>query len=89
MANRDAAMDALAGPVARLKAAGVTAEAEVGVGDAKDVIVERASENDVALVVMASHGRIVPCYEARPPGTIPSLRARAGAGRKDHHSAST
>jgi nucleotide-binding universal stress UspA family protein len=50
-------MDALAAPIARLRAAGVTAQPEVGVGDAKSVIVERASEDDVALIVMASHGR--------------------------------
>jgi nucleotide-binding universal stress UspA family protein len=52
-----AAMDALAAPVGRLQSAGVTALAEVGVGNARDVIVERASEDNVAVVVMASHGR--------------------------------
>lgn len=52
-----AAMDALASPVVRLREAGVAAEPEVGVGDARDVIVERAGEQDVALVAMASHGR--------------------------------
>jgi nucleotide-binding universal stress UspA family protein len=50
-------MDYLAGRVARLRAAGVAAEPEVGVGDPRDVIVERAGEQDVALVTMASHGR--------------------------------
>src|SRR5918911_2615868 len=42
-----AAIDALAGPVARLQEAGVAATAEVGVGDPRDVIVERASEQDI------------------------------------------
>ena len=52
-----AAIDALAAPLGHLRAAGVAAEPEVGVGDARDVIVERAGEPDVALVAMASHGR--------------------------------
>jgi nucleotide-binding universal stress UspA family protein len=52
-----AAMDYLAGRVARLRAAGVAAEPEVGVGDPRDVIVERAGEQHVALLTLASHGR--------------------------------
>ena len=43
--------------VARLQAAGLPAESEVGNGDPKDVIAERADEADIAMIVMASHGR--------------------------------
>ncbi|HLH27050.1 MAG TPA: universal stress protein [Chloroflexota bacterium] len=56
-AEEAAASDALATHVARLRAAGVTADSEVGLGNAGDVIVERASEGDIVLIVMASHGR--------------------------------
>ncbi|HZU04337.1 MAG TPA: universal stress protein [Chloroflexota bacterium] len=52
-----AAMEELAGPEQRLRAAGVLTVREVGVGDPKAVIAERASEDDVAIIVMASHGR--------------------------------
>jgi nucleotide-binding universal stress UspA family protein len=51
------AIDALAPAVAQLRAAGLTADSEVGVGDPRTVIVERASASDIALTVMASHGR--------------------------------
>jgi len=51
------AMDGLAGAEDRLRAAGVPAVREVGIGNAQDVIVERAAEDDVAMIVMASHGR--------------------------------
>jgi nucleotide-binding universal stress UspA family protein len=50
-------MEELAGAEQRLKAAGVLVVREVGVGNAQDVIVARASEEDVAMIVMASHGR--------------------------------
>lgn len=56
-AEEAAAIDALAPVVGRLRAAGLACDSEVGVGDARDVIVERASEQDIAVVVMASHGR--------------------------------
>jgi nucleotide-binding universal stress UspA family protein len=56
-AEEAGAFDALAAPVARLQAAGVSATAEVGVGNARDGIVERANEADVVLILMASHGR--------------------------------
>ncbi len=56
-AEEAAAMDELAPTVSRLRAVGLTAQSEVGVGDARDVIVQRAGEPDVAIVVMASHGR--------------------------------
>jgi nucleotide-binding universal stress UspA family protein len=52
-----AASDALAAPLGRLRAAGIAAEFEVGVGSPAEVIVERAGADDVALVVLASHGR--------------------------------
>ena len=56
-AEEAAATDALAPSVAQLRAAGLTAVSEVGVGDARDVIVERATRQDIAVIVMASHGR--------------------------------
>ncbi|HZS03169.1 MAG TPA: universal stress protein [Chloroflexota bacterium] len=56
-AQEAGAMEELAAPEERLRAAGVLTLREVGVGDPKDVIPERASEDDVAIVVMASHGR--------------------------------
>jgi nucleotide-binding universal stress UspA family protein len=56
-AEEAGAIDALAPAVARLRAAGLTADCEVGVGDAKTVIAERAGEQDIAVVVMASHGQ--------------------------------
>jgi nucleotide-binding universal stress UspA family protein len=52
-----AAMEELAGAEQRLKAAGVLVIREVGVGNAQDVILARAAEEDVAMIVMASHGR--------------------------------
>jgi nucleotide-binding universal stress UspA family protein len=52
-----AAMDSLAGAEERLRAAGVVAVREVGVGKPEDVIVERAADDDIAMIVMASHGR--------------------------------
>lgn len=56
-AEEAGALDALAAPISRLRGVGLSADSEAGVGDAGDVIVERASEPDVALIVMASHGR--------------------------------
>jgi nucleotide-binding universal stress UspA family protein len=52
-----AAMDMLAGPGERLRTAGLQVVREVGLGSAADVIVERAGADDVALVLIASHGR--------------------------------
>ena len=52
-----AAMESLAGAEDRLRAAGVTAVREVGIGKPDEVIVERAAEDDVAVIVLASHGR--------------------------------
>jgi nucleotide-binding universal stress UspA family protein len=51
------AIDLMAPAAQRLEAAGVRVEREVGVGHPRDTIVTRAAEDDVALIVMASHGR--------------------------------
>jgi nucleotide-binding universal stress UspA family protein len=51
------AMESLAGAEDRLRAAGVVAVREVGIGNPAEVIVERAAEDDVAMIVLASHGR--------------------------------
>ncbi len=52
-----AARDALAPAAARLRAAGLEAAIEVATGEATDAIARRAARDDIALVVMASHGR--------------------------------
>ena len=52
-----AAMESLAGAEDRLRAAGVLAVREVGIGNPEEVIVERVAEDDVAMIVLASHGR--------------------------------
>ena len=52
-----AAMEQLDGPAQRLRAAGLGVQQETGVGDARDFIVGRAAQDDVAMIVMASHGR--------------------------------
>jgi nucleotide-binding universal stress UspA family protein len=52
-----AARDALAPAAARLRAAGLDVAVEVATGEATDAIARRAERDDVALVVMASHGR--------------------------------
>jgi len=52
-----AAFDDEAGPAARLRASGLDVSREVASGDPKEVIAERAAEDDVAIIVMASHGR--------------------------------
>src|SRR5438067_4269611 len=51
------AMESLSGAEDRLRAAGVVAVREVGIGNPAEVIVERAAEDDVAMIVLASHGR--------------------------------
>ncbi|MBX5490357.1 MAG: universal stress protein [Chloroflexi bacterium] len=56
-AEEAAAYDALGRVAARLEATGVPAEREVGLGTPRDVIAGRAHSDDIALVVMASHGR--------------------------------
>jgi nucleotide-binding universal stress UspA family protein len=52
-----AARDALAPAATRLRAAGLEAAVEVAVGEATDAIARRADRDDIAMVVMASHGR--------------------------------
>jgi nucleotide-binding universal stress UspA family protein len=52
-----AAFDAMGGAAQRLKAAGLEVVREVGVGHPRDVIVRRAAAEDIAMVVLASHGR--------------------------------
>ncbi len=52
-----AAEERLEAVAARLRAAGLQAEPEVANGDPRDVIAERADEADIAMIVMASHGR--------------------------------
>jgi universal stress protein A len=52
-----AAVTSMAAAADHLGAAGRPVEAEIGVGHPRDLIVERAAAADIALVVMASHGR--------------------------------
>ena len=52
-----AARDALAAAASRLRAAGLDAAVEVTIGNASDGIARRADRDDIAMVVMASHGR--------------------------------
>ncbi len=52
-----AALDSMLPAAERLQAAGVHVEREIGVGKTQDVIVRRAEHDDVAMIVMASHGR--------------------------------
>ena len=52
-----AALDIMAAAADRLRAAGLHVEREAGAGKTRDVIVRRAETDDIALVVMASHGR--------------------------------
>ncbi len=52
-----AALDSMAGPASHLQAGGLQVEREVGVGEARDAIVRRAAADDVAMIIMASHGR--------------------------------
>ena len=53
----DAAVDAMGPAAARVQAAGLAVEREVGIGNPRDTIVQRAAALDVAMIVMASHGR--------------------------------
>ena len=52
-----AARDALGPAATRLRAAGLEAAVEVSLGNASEVIARRAERDDIAMVVMASHGR--------------------------------
>jgi nucleotide-binding universal stress UspA family protein len=52
-----AALDDMTEPARHLSAAGVQVEREAGVGNTQDVLVRRAEHDDVAMIVMASHGR--------------------------------
>ena len=51
------ALDAMVGAAERLHAAGVAVSRQVGVGNARDAILRRAADDDVAMIVIASHGR--------------------------------
>lgn len=51
------ARDALVPTASRLRAAGLEVAIEVVVGNASEVIARRADRDDIAMVVMASHGR--------------------------------
>jgi nucleotide-binding universal stress UspA family protein len=53
----DAAVDSMGAAAGRVQAAGLAVEREIGVGNPRDVIVQRAAALDVAMIVMASHGR--------------------------------
>ena len=55
--RRAAALERLAPVAARLRAAGLAVESQVSFGPAAEVIADRAGADDVALVVLASHGR--------------------------------
>ena len=52
-----AAVDAMGTAASHVHAAGLAVEREVGVGNPRDVIVQRAAGHGVAMIVMASHGR--------------------------------
>jgi nucleotide-binding universal stress UspA family protein len=52
-----AARDDLIPAASRLRAAGLDVAVDVVIGDATKAIAERADRDDVAMVVMASHGR--------------------------------
>jgi nucleotide-binding universal stress UspA family protein len=56
-AEEASAYDSLKPAAERLRAAGLNVEREVGSGRPRDVISGRANASDIALVVMASHGR--------------------------------
>jgi nucleotide-binding universal stress UspA family protein len=51
-----AAYDAMGGAAQRLQAAGLQVVREIGIGHARDVIVRRAAAEDIAMIVLASHG---------------------------------
>jgi nucleotide-binding universal stress UspA family protein len=53
----DATVDAMGPAAGRVQAAGLAVERQVGVGNPRDAIVQRAAALDVAMIVMASHGR--------------------------------
>jgi nucleotide-binding universal stress UspA family protein len=55
--ERTAAFDAMGPAAQRLQAAGLQVVREVGIGNSRDVIVRRAAAEDIAMVVLASHGR--------------------------------
>jgi nucleotide-binding universal stress UspA family protein len=55
--QEEAAMYAMLPAEERLHRAGVQATREVGVGDAAEVIAGRATGEDIAMIVIASHGR--------------------------------
>lgn len=69
------ALDAMVGAAERLHAAGVTVMRQVGVGRARDAIGRRAADDDVAMIVMASHGRT---------GLRRILQGSVAAGVVDH-----
>jgi nucleotide-binding universal stress UspA family protein len=69
------ALDAMVNAAQRLHAAGVAVSRQVGVGDARDVIVRRAEDDDVAMIVMASHGHT---------GLRRLLQGSVAAGVADH-----
>ncbi len=70
-----AAAEALSAPAAQMREAGLEVDQEVGIGNPRDVIVERAAGHDVALIVMASHGRT---------GLARMVRGSVAAGVVDH-----
>ncbi|HZS02689.1 MAG TPA: universal stress protein [Chloroflexota bacterium] len=52
-----AVLASMAAAADHLRAAGRPVEAEIGVGQPPNLIVERAAADDIAMIVMASHGR--------------------------------
>lgn len=52
-----AAVDSMAVGADHLRSLGLRVEREVGAGNPRDLIVRRAAAEDVAMIVMASHGR--------------------------------
>jgi nucleotide-binding universal stress UspA family protein len=70
-----AAVDSMAAAAERLQAAGLQVEREVGVGNVRDVIVKRAADDDIAMIVMASHGRT---------GLARLVRGSVASGVVDH-----
>ncbi|HEY7063526.1 MAG TPA: universal stress protein [Chloroflexota bacterium] len=69
------ALDAMAKAAQRLHAAGVPVTRQVSVGSPRDAIVRRAADDDVAMIVMASHGRT---------GLRRLLQGSVAAGVVDH-----
>jgi nucleotide-binding universal stress UspA family protein len=70
-----ATVDAMSAAAFRVQAAGLAVEREVGVGNPRDVIVRRAAGHDVAMIVMASHGRT---------GLARLVRGSVASGVVDH-----